>query len=74
LPDAITASGDIVGLYEVGDGKGYGFHRHNGVFRRISYPGSVRTVARGINTQGDIVGRFVLADSKSQGYILRSRR
>jgi hypothetical protein len=55
-------------------GRGMGFIVTTVSSEGISYPGSVRTVARGINAQGDIVGRFVLADSKSHGYILRSRR
>jgi uncharacterized membrane protein len=61
FPEAINATGDIVGYYVIGDTE-HAFLLRDGVYTTIDYPGAILTNARGINTGGDIVGLYKIVD------------
>jgi probable HAF family extracellular repeat protein len=58
LADSINDKGQIVGLYQNGSGKQYGFLDSNGSYTTIVPPGSNESAAYGINAEGQIIGVY----------------
>jgi uncharacterized membrane protein len=58
-PNAVNNNGDFAGSVWLG-GAAHGFFLHNGSFTLLDPPGSVYTLALGMNDDGDIVGSYCL--------------
>ena len=67
----INANGDIVGDYGAGHTQ-HGFLLHDGTFTVLDPPGSIFSVALGINAQGDIVGQYDDLQGKDRGFLLHN--
>ena len=59
-----------MGDYVAGDGNRRGFVLSNGVYTTLDVPGSLLTVAEGINNPGQIAGLYVDADGNQHGFVL----
>ncbi len=70
IPDAINASGQIVGHYQNSTGA-HGFLLSGGSYTRIDVPGGVlgNTAAYGINASGQIVGQYTTL-AGTRGFLL----
>jgi len=67
---AISASGDIVGLYVSSDGAQHGLLYSKGKFTSIDYPGAATTVVTSINARGDMVGVYVDTNNNLYSFLL----
>jgi probable HAF family extracellular repeat protein len=68
--EGMNDSSQIVGLYSDGTVES-GFLYKSGTMTNISFPGSVWTLAFGINSSGDIVGRWRDASNAWHGFLLK---
>src|SRR5438270_184958 len=60
----------IAGEFDDADGNTHGFVLSKGVYTTLDVPGSLLTVAEGINNRGQIAGLFVDADGNQHGFVL----
>lgn len=70
-PSGISAAGDIVGVYNVGDSS-TAFLYQNGTFTTLAYPGALATQPYGINSAGDIVGTYVDSATIPRAFLLKN--
>jgi probable HAF family extracellular repeat protein len=75
-PSGINNAGEIVGTVYIipagfpgGAVPGYAFVYDNGVFSLMSVPGSLDTVANGINDSGQIVGYYIDGNDVQHGFL-----
>jgi probable HAF family extracellular repeat protein len=57
-----------VGYYEAFSGI-VGFVYQNRVLQTLSFPGSITTVAAGINAKGEVVGYFIDSSDVAHGFL-----
>src|SRR5262249_27661559 len=69
-PAGINARGDVVGIYQDGNGVNHGFLLHQRVFSTIDFPRASSTSARAVNARGDVVGWFADAGGNTHGFLL----
>jgi probable HAF family extracellular repeat protein len=68
---SINNRGHITGFYNNDDGVWHGFVYRDGEYTAVDFPGSIDTVAFGINDWGTFVGTY---DEFSRGFVAVPRR
>jgi probable HAF family extracellular repeat protein len=58
----------VVGYYQVFSGI-VGFVYQNRILQTLSFPGSITTIATGINANGDVVGYFIDSSDVTHGFL-----